>query len=252
MVYDRSNSNELRIDFEANPALYSADELGNHQQRFLRLLEAVAANPDQRIGRLELLEPQERQRILVDWNDTACEVPPTTLPALFEAQVRRSPEATALVFEESTLTYAQLNAQANRLAHFLIGEGIGPEDLVALALLVRSRWLSASWPSSKPEPLIYHWIRITLLNVWPTFSKTPDRPACFTTAQIAQRLPDSLSQLFLDHPDTVNALARNPESNPIDTERSEPLNVHNPAYVIYTSGSTGVPKGVVVTHQGAS
>ena len=93
VVYDRSKSNELGIDFEANPALYSADELASHQQRFLRLLEAIAANHGQQIGRLELLEPEERRRILIDWNDTACEVPPATLPGLFEAQVERSPEA---------------------------------------------------------------------------------------------------------------------------------------------------------------
>jgi len=134
VVYDRSNSDELGIDFDANPALYSADELANHQQRFLRLLEAIAANPGQQIGRLELLEPEERRQILVDWNDTSCEVPLITLPALFEAQVKRSPEATALIFGESILTYAQLNARANRLAHFLMSEGIGPEDLLALAL----------------------------------------------------------------------------------------------------------------------
>ena len=103
-------------------------------RRLVRLLEAASADPNQRIGHIDILEPEERQQILVDWNDTACEVPHTTLPALFEAQVKRSPEATALVFEESTLTYAQLNAQANRLAHLLIGQGIGPEDLVALAL----------------------------------------------------------------------------------------------------------------------
>jgi len=100
----------------------------------LRLLEAIAANPGQQIGRLELLEPEERRQILVDWNDTSCEVPLITLPALFEAQVKRSPEATALIFGESILTYAQLNARANRLAHFLMSEGIGPEDLLALAL----------------------------------------------------------------------------------------------------------------------
>ena len=77
------------------------------------------------------------------------------------------------------------------------------------------------------------------------------QPACvFTTAQIAHRSPDSPSQLLLDRPDTINALARNPESNPIDAERTQPLTPHNPAYVIYTSGSTGVPKGVVVTHEG--
>ena len=90
--------------------------------------------PNSRLAALSLLAFEERRQILIDWNDTACEVPHTTLPALFEAQVRRSPEATALVFEESTLTYAQLNAQANRLAHLLIAQGIGPENLVALAL----------------------------------------------------------------------------------------------------------------------
>ena len=252
VVYDRSNSNELRIDFEANPALYSSDELANHQQRFLRLLEAIAANPSQQIGRLELLEPEERQRILVDWNDTACEVPPTTLPALFEAQVKRSPDATALVFEESILTYAQLNTQANRLAHFLIGEGIGPEDLVALAL-PRSIEMVVSLLAILKAGAAY----LPLDPDYPAerlaYIVQDAQPAwVFTTAQIAHRLPDSPSQLLLDHPDTVNALARNPGSNPIDTERSEPLNVHNPAYVIYTSGSTGVPKGVVVTHQGVA
>ena len=250
VVYDRSNSNELRIDFEANPALYSADELASHQQRFLRLLEAIAANPGQRIGRLELLKPEERRQILVDWNDTACEVPPATLPALFEAQVRRSPDATVLVFEESTLTYAHLNTQANRLGHFLIGEGIGPEDLVALALprsiemvvsLLAILKAGAAYLPLDPD---YPAERLACIL-------QDAQPACvFTTAQIAHRLPDSPSQLLLDHPDTVNALARNPESNPIETERTQPLTPHSPAYVIYTSGSTGVPKGVVVTHQG--
>ena len=102
--------------------------------RLVRLLEVASADPQQPIGRLELLAPEERRQILVDWNDTACEVPPATLPGLFEAQVKRSPAATALVFGESTLTYAQLNARTNRLAHLLIGLGIGPEDLVALVL----------------------------------------------------------------------------------------------------------------------
>ena len=73
-----------------------------------------------------------------------------------------------------------------------------------------------------------------------------------TTAQIAQRLPESVTQLpVLDHPDTVHALAQSPKTNPSDAERTQPLSDHNPAYVIYTSGSTGSPKGVVVT-QGAS
>ena len=71
-----------------------------------------------------------------------------------------------------------------------------------------------------------------------------------TSARIAERLPESVAQLLLDHPDTVGALAQSPERNPSDAERTGPLSPHNPAYVIYTSGSTGAPKGVVVTHSG--
>ena len=219
-------------------------------RRLVALLEAVVADPSQPIGRIELLEPEERQQILIDWNNTACEVPDTTLPALLEAQVERSPEAIALVFEESTLSYAELNAQANRLAHLLIGRGVGPENLVAIALprsiemvvgLLAILKAGGAYlpldPEYPPERLAY------MLK--------DARPACvLTSAQIAQRLPESVAQLLLDHPDTVRALAQSPETNPSDAERTQPLSPHHPAYVIYTSGSTGTPKGVLVTHGG--
>ena len=100
------------------------------------------ADPSQPIGRIELLDPEERHQLLVEWNATARELPQATLVSLFEAQVERSPEAIALVFEESTLSYAELNLQANRLAHYLIGRGIG-----------RRTW----WPSpcpARPEMII--------------------------------------------------------------------------------------------------
>ena len=75
------------------------------------------------------------------------------------------------------------------------------------------------------------------------------QPACvLTSARIAERLPESVAQLLLDHPDTVRALAQQPETDPSDAERTGPLTPQNPAYVIYTSGSTGTPKGVLVTH----
>jgi nonribosomal peptide synthetase DhbF len=250
VVYDRSNSNELRIDFDANPALYGSDEVASHQQRFLRLLEAIAADPGQRIGRLELLEPEERRQILVDWNDTPCEVPHTTLPALFEAQVKRSPEATALVFEESTLTYAQLNARANRLAHFLMDEGIGPEDLLALALprsgemvlcLLAILKSGAAYLPLDPD---YPAERLA-------YMLQDAQPRCvLTTTRIAELLPSDFARLLLDQPDTQSKLSQQPELNPTDAQRSAPLQPQHPAYVIYTSGSTGEPKGIVVTHRG--
>ena len=109
---------------------------------------------------------------------TACELPHTTLPALFEAQVERSPEAIALVFEESTLTYAELNAQANRLAHLLIGQGIGPENLVALALPRSVEMVVGLLAILKAGALTCPWIRSTLPERLAFMLKTLSQPAC--------------------------------------------------------------------------
>ncbi|HLB78054.1 MAG TPA: condensation domain-containing protein, partial [Candidatus Dormibacteraeota bacterium] len=102
--------------------------------RLVRVLEAVVADADRPIGAIELLSAEERHRVLVEWSDTVHRVEPTTLPELIEAQVERTPEAAALVFEGEELSYAELNRRANRLAHSLIAEGIGPEDIVGLSL----------------------------------------------------------------------------------------------------------------------
>jgi non-ribosomal peptide synthetase component F len=107
--------------------------------RWVRLLEAVVADPDRPISRIDILDAQECHRILVDYNDTAAEVAESTLPVLFEAQVRRSPEAVAVVFEEHGLSYRVLNRRANQLAHHLQALGVGPEVLVGV-----SAW-SARW-----------------------------------------------------------------------------------------------------------
>src|SRR5208282_231182 len=120
----------LRLRLQYRTDLFERSTVEAIGRRLVALLEAVVTDPTQPIGRIDLLAPEERRQILFEWNATARDLPQVTLPALFEAQVERSPEAIALVFEESTLSYAELNAQANRVAHFLIGEGIGPEDLV--------------------------------------------------------------------------------------------------------------------------
>jgi len=102
--------------------------------RLVRVLEAVAADPQQRIGDLDIYLPGETKRLLEDWNDTVAEVPPLPLSGLFEAQAERAPDAVALAWPAGELTYGQLNERANRLARYLIGLGAGPERLVALAL----------------------------------------------------------------------------------------------------------------------
>jgi amino acid adenylation domain-containing protein len=221
-------------------------------RRLAALLEAVVADPTQPIGRIELLLPEERRQILYEWNATARDLPQATLTSLFEAQVERSPQGIALIFEESTLSYAELNHQANRLAHLLIGRGIGPENVVALALprsiemiiaLVGILKAGAAYLPMDPD---YPAERLG-------YMLRDAQPACvLTSAQIAERLrlPAGVAQLVLDHPETAGALAQSPETNPSDAERTQPFSPHNPAYVIYTSGSTGAPKGVVVTQEG--
>ncbi|MBZ9641243.1 condensation domain-containing protein, partial [Streptomyces sp. PSKA30] len=117
---------------------YAADLFDHHTaagigERFVRLLETVTANPSVLVSRIDILSPVEHHRILVEWNDTARDVPLATLPELFQAQAARTPDATAVVFEDTELSYSELNTRANRLARLLIDRGVRPEDIVALA-----------------------------------------------------------------------------------------------------------------------
>src|SRR5262249_6749107 len=242
----------LTLRLQSRPDLFERSTVEAMGQRLVTLLEAVVAEPAQPIGRLELLTPEERRQLLVEWNATAREVPAATLPALFEAQVARSPEATAVVFEERTLSYTELNGRANRLAHHLIAQGVGPESLVGIALersiemvvaLVGILKAGAAYlplDPDYPEERLAYMLRDA-------------QPACvLSAARLAGRLrlPEGVAELLVDEPETAGALAQRPETNPTEAERTQPLGPQNPAYLIYTSGSTGTPKGVVVTHAG--
>ena len=183
-----------------------------------------------------------------DWNDTAHPGPESTLPELFEAQVTRSPEATALLFEDRALIYAALNARANQLAHHLIARGIGPESLVAVALPRSLEMVPALLGILKagaaylPLDLDYPAERLA-------FMLADARPACLlTTRESAPKLSDGVPVLCLDEPAMQEMLATSAHNDPTDHERIAPLFPYHPAYVIYTSGSTGKPKGVVVNH----
>ncbi|MGH3702463.1 MAG: non-ribosomal peptide synthetase, partial [Pseudonocardiaceae bacterium] len=222
--------------------------------RWVRLLEAVVADPDTPINRIDLLTPEERHQLLVDYNTTTAPIPATSLPTLFETQAAATPQATAVVFGAVTLTYAQLNAAANRLAHVLIARGVGPERIVALALprsvelVVSILAVLKTGASYLPLDLEYPAARIA-------FMLHDARPVLLLTgAQREGGLRDSgrVPRLLVDHPDTVAMLGGYPDTDPIDTDRITPLTLAHPAYVIYTSGSTGIPKGVVVCHGGVS
>ena len=100
----------------------------------MRLLKSTVAAPDVRLHRLGILAPEERRQLVEGFSATEHLVAEGTVVELVEAQVARAPEAVAVVFGEASLTYAELNAQANRLAHCLIGLGVGPESLVCLCV----------------------------------------------------------------------------------------------------------------------
>ncbi|MFD3514399.1 amino acid adenylation domain-containing protein [Streptomyces sp. NPDC058657] len=219
-------------------------------RRLLRLLEAVAGNPELPLGQVDLLDDEERAKILGDWLDTAREMPRATLPALFEAQVARTPDAPAVLFKDRTLTYAELNTRANRLAHLLTERGAGPEDFVALSLprteltLVAVLGVLKAGAAYVPVDPDYPADRITHL----LGDSAPG--LLLTSTDALTRLPGTgPERLVLDEEDTRAALSRQSAHNPADSDRTAPLLPAHAAYAIYTSGSTGLPKGVLVPHE---
>ncbi|MGH3711326.1 MAG: amino acid adenylation domain-containing protein, partial [Pseudonocardiaceae bacterium] len=216
--------------------------------RWTHLLKAVVANPDQPINRIDILTPTERHQLLVDYNTTTAPLSPACLPALFETQVHTTPQATAVVFENTTLTYTQLNTRANQLAHTLIGLGVGPEQIVALALPRSANMIVAVLAVLKagaaylPLDLDYPAERIGFMlhDTQPTLLLT-------TTQTRESVLQDTTTpRLVIDDPNTVKILDGNADTDPTDTHRTTRLLPQHPAYVIYTSGSTGTPKGVMM------
>ena len=107
------------------------EQMADH---YVRLLGAAAATPDVPLRRLEILAPGERQMLLESFNPTEEPVSKATLPALFEGHAARTPEAVALIFGQESVTYGELNARANQLAHHLISLGVRAESLVGIAL----------------------------------------------------------------------------------------------------------------------
>ncbi|MCG1056001.1 AMP-binding protein, partial [Mycetohabitans sp. B5] len=124
----------LRVDLGVNRAFGTANELTTRQHGFLALLKALNADPTQPISDIDWLNAAQQQRLLVEWNATVQSVTDATLPELFEQQVERTPDATALVCVDQTLSYAGLNAQANRLAHRLIRLGVVTETPVGVLM----------------------------------------------------------------------------------------------------------------------
>ncbi|MYW04960.1 non-ribosomal peptide synthetase [Streptomyces sp. SID3343] len=244
---------------EYSTDLFDRDGVERVVERFRRLLDAVTLDPGQRLGTLDVLLPDERERLLARSGGGDRGVPPLPLPELFEAQVRRTPDATALIHDDGagrtrTLTYRALNARANRLARHLLGCGVGPEGLVAIALprtvdsVVATLAVLKAGAGYLPLDAEYPPKRLE-------FMLDDARPALLLTdSTTARSLPDpaGLRHVVLDREETRRAVGRCRSDDVTDAERPRPLTYRHCAYVVYTSGSTGRPKGVVVTHAGVS
>ncbi|MGW0016271.1 amino acid adenylation domain-containing protein, partial [Streptomyces tendae] len=227
------------------PDLFDAATAQQILDRFVRVLRALVADPEQPVGRLDLLTDRERDSVLREWNDTAHDVPDATVLGLFRAQADRTPQAPAVTSAGRTLTYAELDARSSRLAHLLAEHGAAPERFVAIALprdcdtvvaLLAVLKTGAAYLPVDPD---YPAERIA-------FMLADTEPALLlTTRELAPGIPDSgAPRLLLDDPAHTGDLAARPATAP-----TVPIPPGLPAYVIYTSGSTGRPKGVVIEHR---
>lgn len=233
---------EVRLQYDARRFDGAAIEamLG-----YLRnLLEGMDADPQPRLAELRLLRPQQRRQLLEDWNATATNYPEARAHQLFEAQVKRNPDAVAVTFEERRLTYRELNRRANQVAHRLLRLGVQPDDRVGLCMR-RSPELVAS-----------------LLGILKASAAYVPLDPGYPPRRLAFMLEDAHVSVLLTEATVLSELPGVQATTiALDAEwellGGEPANdpecragAENLAYVIYTSGSTGTPKGVMIPHRG--
>ncbi|WP_159064072.1 non-ribosomal peptide synthetase, partial [Streptomyces canus] len=224
--------------------LFDAESAGLLAQRWALVLDAVSARPQLALSAVDVLDGVERERVVVGWNATAGVVSAGSVAGLFEARVAEVPDVVAVVSGGAEVSYGELDARANRLANYLVGQGVGPESVVGLCLGRGVEMLTA------------------ILAVWKAgagyLPVDPQQPV----ERIGFMLADSRAVMVLGFEDIVGDMPAGrvrivalddvfvsaqiaAQSSESPSVRVEPSHL---AYVIYTSGSTGMPKGVAVTH----
>jgi len=223
--------------------LFDGDTISRMLGHFQTLLEAIVKDSDRHLSELSLLTDTQRQQVLSGSNDTHCSYAPAlSIHQLFEAQVERTPEAIALVFEDQQLTYRELNSRSNQLAHRLRKLGAAPEVPVGVCL-ERSLEVVISLLAILKAGGVY-------LPLDPAYPRQrigfmlgdSKATVLLTQRRLIPGLPEHRAQMICLDSD-AEAIARESAENPISS--SDPENL---AYIIYTSGSTGQPKGVLVSH----
>ncbi len=228
--------------FQYDTDLFDAATIGRMADRFVTLLRSLAANPDQRIATLPIVNDRELD-LISEWNDTGVKYPPALVHELFEAQVERSPHAIAIVHGDGQLEYEELNRRANQLAHHLRSLGVGPETAVGL-YVERSLETIVGILGTLKAGGAYVPIDPTSPPARVAFMLEDARIGVLLAhRKLAADLPArSVKILFLDgEPDFYTGGQ--------DTNPAVAIDPSNLAYLIYTSGSTGRPKAVAVEHR---
>ncbi len=233
----------LKGNLEYSTELFQPETIRRILGHYQALLEAVIRDLDQSISSFPILTADERQQILVEWNDTNAEYPPACVHEIFEAQVERTPDAVAVVDADARMTYAELNRRANQLAHHLMSLGVGSEALVGVCLERSAQTFVALLGILKAGAAY-----VPLDPSYPTerlafMLEDSGAGVLLTQSELMARLPLSASAVVCTDRDSA-AIARHGPENPVRA-----VNPGNLLYSIYTSGSTGKPKGVIATHR---
>jgi L-serine---[L-seryl-carrier protein] ligase len=240
-VYDRGTDAGLRFDLDANPLLYTKAELDEHRRRLTYLIEQVLRKPGTPLQQLDIIGDEERRRLLFEWNNTAAPVPDATLPGLVARWAAETPEAPAVVFGETVVSYSQLHERSVRHAGQLVARGVKQGDIVAV-MLPRSEQLVVALLAIARTGAAY--LPLDL-------DSPPERMALvLDEAKPVVILAEGQMPAGLGH-GRFTLLAPADLDAPLNTITEE-LDLSRPedrAYVLYTSGSTGRPKGVEITHR---
>ncbi|MDZ8258880.1 non-ribosomal peptide synthetase [Nostoc sp. ChiQUE01b] len=244
--------------WEYNSDLFEADTIARMTLHFQTLLETIVRDPNQRVRELPLLTESERHQLLVEWNGTQTNYPQDKcIHQLFEEQVERNPDAVAVVFEDvqtrafASLTYQQLNAQANQLAHYLLSLGVKADALVGICVersvemivgilgILKAGGAYVPLDPEYPTERLSFMLEDTQLSV------------ILTQEKLVEKLGDRFRRGFGDRKACVicldsdcDIISQQTQENPTTSSKADNL-----AYVMYTSGSTGQPKGVSIVHQ---
>ena len=232
---------------EYSTDLFDTNTISRMVEHFLTLVEGIVASPQQRLSDLSLLIETERHQLVLEWNDTQADYPTDTcIHQFFEAQVERTPDAVAVVFEDQQLTYWELNSKANQLAHYLQKLGVGPEVLVgicverSLSMVIGLLGILKAGGAYVPLDPAYPQERLSFIL------EDAQVPVLLTQGRLVEAMPQHKAKVICLDTDW-QTIAQKSKENSVSE-----VTPNNLAYVIYTSGSTGRPKGVQIPHTALS